>query len=124
MLYPAIEKFRRVRGLQYVNGVRRAPLWIAYASFDAVFVMIISIASTIIVQHQVPWNGPVWIMLPILTFYGFDAILLGYVVSHFVSGPLKSFLAMGGISVLMYAVAAIAFAVRLAHNKIDRSCTN
>ena len=114
VLYPAIEKARRVRALEYANGVRRAPLWIAYGLFDAIFVVVIAVGCSLIVQFQLwYWNGPGLIMLPILFLYGVAAVLLGYVVSHFVTGPLKSFMAMGGISLLMYAVAAISFSVSL-----------
>ncbi|KAJ3526528.1 hypothetical protein NM208_g7406 [Fusarium decemcellulare] len=111
VLYPAIEKGRKVRALEYANGVRRGPLWVAYGIFDFIFVLAISAGVTATISTQLTWNGPIWIMLPILALYGLAAILLGYVISHFVSGPLKSFLAMAGVSALMYAIAAISFAV-------------
>ncbi|KAH6997790.1 hypothetical protein BKA56DRAFT_536741 [Ilyonectria sp. MPI-CAGE-AT-0026] len=111
VLYPAIEKARKVRALEYANGVRRGPLWVAYGLFDFMFVLAISVGVTAIISTQLTWNGPIWVMFPILALYGLAAILLGYVVSHFVSGPLKSFLAVAGVSVLMYGIAAISFAV-------------
>ncbi|KAF4469052.1 ABC transporter [Fusarium albosuccineum] len=75
VLYPAIEKARKVRALEYANGVRRGPLWVAYGMFDFIFVLAISAGVTATIR------------------------------------PLKSFLAMAGVSVLMYAIAAISFAV-------------
>lgn len=117
VLYPAIEKARKVRALEYANGVRRGPLWVAYGMFDFIFVLAISAGVTATISTQLTWNGPIWIMLPILALYGLAAILLGYVISHFVSGPLKSFLAMAGVSVLMYGIAAISFAVSLLNTK-------
>ncbi|KAM5356058.1 hypothetical protein ACJ41O_002704 [Fusarium nematophilum] len=111
VLYPAIEKARKVRALEYANGVRRGPLWVAYGMFDLIFVLAISAGVTAVISTQLTWNGPIWVMLPILALYGLAAILLGYVISHFVSGPLKSFLAMAGVSVLMYAISAISFAI-------------
>lgn len=114
VLYPAIEKDRKVRALEYANGVRRGSLWVAYALFDFIFVFVISVSITVIMEYQLKtWNGPIWIMLPILALYGFAAILLGYVLSHFVAGLLKSFLAMAGVSMVMYTVAAISFALSL-----------
>ena len=103
----------KVRSLEYANGVRRGPLWVAYGLFDLMFVFVISIAVTGIVSWQLApeWNGPVWILLPVLALYGVAAILLGYLISHFVNGPLKSFLATAGVGIFMYAIAAIAFAV-------------
>lgn len=85
----------------------------AYGVFDFIFVLAISAGVTATISTQLIWNGPIWVMLPVLALYGLAAILLGYVISHFVSGPLKSFLAMAGVSVLMYGIAAISFAVSL-----------
>ncbi|KAK2590442.1 hypothetical protein QQS21_011873 [Conoideocrella luteorostrata] len=111
VLYPAIEKDRKVRPLEYANGVRRGPLWVAYSLFDFMFVLVISIGVTVIMSTQMPFFPSIWIMLPILMLYGVAAMLLGYVISHFVSGPLKSFIATAGMGLLMYAIAAIAFGV-------------
>ncbi|KAJ6445819.1 putative PWI domain mRNA processing protein [Purpureocillium lavendulum] len=109
ILYPAIEKAQKVRSLEYANGVRRGPLWVAYGLFDFIFVFFLSIGVTAIVASE--WNGPVWILLPILALYGLAATLLGYVLSHFVNGPLKSFIVAAGTGMLTYAIAAVAFAV-------------
>lgn len=111
VLYPAIEKARQVRALQYANGVRRGPLWVAYGLFDFLFVIVIAIAVTAISSTYLPWNGTIWVMIPILAFYGLAAILLGYIISHFVKGPLKSFFTMLGISTLMFIISAISFGV-------------
>lgn len=111
VLYPAIEKDRKVRPLEYANGVRRGPLWVAYSLFDFMFVVIIAVGVTAIMSTQLPYFHDVWIMLPILLLYGLAALLQGYVISHFVAGPLKSFITTVGISLLMYAIAAIGFGV-------------
>ena len=112
ILYPAIEKSRKVRAIECANGVRRGPLWLAHGLFDAMFVFVIAVAVAAIMNTQLYWwDGPAFIMFPILLLYGTTAVLLEYVISHFVSGPLKSFLATAGISLLMYAVAAIVFSV-------------
>lgn len=77
------------------------------------FVLIIAIGTTAIMSVNLAgiWNGPIFIMLPILFLYGVAAILMGYLVSHFVNGPLKSFLAMAMISLVMFAISTIAFSV-------------
>ncbi|KAF4979013.1 hypothetical protein FZEAL_4688 [Fusarium zealandicum] len=118
VLYPATEKPRKVWSLEYANGVRRGSLWVAYGMFDFLFVLAISAGATAIISTQVTWNRPAWIMLPVLTLYGLAAILLGHVISQFVSGPLKSFLAIAGISVLMYATAATPFDVGSAYSDV------
>lgn len=41
-LYPCVERLRNVRALHYSNGIRAAPLWLAYLIFDFLFVLIIS----------------------------------------------------------------------------------
>jgi hypothetical protein len=45
-LYPTVERLRRVRALHYSNGIRAAPLWLAYLSFDFAFVLLISAVVT------------------------------------------------------------------------------
>jgi hypothetical protein len=47
-LYPTIERLRNVRGLHYSNGVRSAPLWLAYTAFDFIIVLIASALAVII----------------------------------------------------------------------------
>lgn len=111
VLYPAIEKSRKVRSIAYANGVRRAPLWIAYGLFDFIFVLVISLVLSIVMSIQITWVGSVWFILPVLIFYGLAGILLGYLIAHFVNGALKAFLMTFGINVLMYVIAAIAFGV-------------
>jgi ATP-binding cassette subfamily A (ABC1) protein 3 len=45
-LYPTVERLRKVRALHYSNGIRAAPLWLAYLSFDFIFVLLVSIVVT------------------------------------------------------------------------------
>jgi ABC-type multidrug transport system ATPase subunit len=45
-LYPTVERLRKVRALHYSNGIRAAPLWMAYCVFDFVFVLFISAVVT------------------------------------------------------------------------------
>lgn len=106
-----MEKSRKVRAIEYANGVRRAPLWIAYLLFDLLPVVIISAVLTAYMVIQLPWIGTALIMLPILILYGLAAILLGYVISHFFNGPLKSFLMTFLVHVLTFVFAALAFGV-------------
>lgn len=41
-LYPCVERLRNVRALHYSNGIRAGPLWLAYLTFDFLFVLVIS----------------------------------------------------------------------------------
>lgn len=47
-LYPTVERLRKVRALHYSNGIRAAPLWLAYLAFDFLFVLLISAVVTAI----------------------------------------------------------------------------
>ncbi|RDA94986.1 hypothetical protein CP533_0160 [Ophiocordyceps camponoti-saundersi (nom. inval.)] len=109
VLYPAIEKRRNVRALQYANGVRRGPLWVAYSLFDFSFVLPVAIGVTVIISQTVPWQGPIGVMVPILALYGLSSMLLGYVLSHFTKSPLSSLFAAASTNLLMFVLATIAF---------------
>jgi ATP-binding cassette subfamily A (ABC1) protein 3 len=45
-LYPTQERLRNVRALHYSNGIRAVPLWLAYTTFDMLFVIVISAVTT------------------------------------------------------------------------------
>lgn len=45
-LYPTFERRGNIRALHYSNGLRPAPLWLAYGLFDAFFVAIVAIIAT------------------------------------------------------------------------------
>lgn len=59
-LYPTSERVRKVRAMHYSNGILSSSLWAAYALFDMMFVIIISIAAVVIWSTQ--YNG--WYGLP------------------------------------------------------------
>ena len=45
-LYPTFERRSNIRALHYSNGLRPAPLWLAYGLFDAFFVAVVAIIAT------------------------------------------------------------------------------
>lgn len=47
-LYPTQERLRKVRALHYSNGIRAVPLWLAYTTFDFMFVLVIAGVTTAI----------------------------------------------------------------------------
>ncbi|PHH90481.1 hypothetical protein CDD83_3548 [Cordyceps sp. RAO-2017] len=111
VLYPAIEKARKVRAVQYSNGVRRAPLWAAYCVFDFFWICLLSILLMLIMSIRINFNGPVLLLIPILALYGLAATLMGYSVAHFTNGPLESYLVTLGIGMLSYMIIAISIGV-------------
>ena len=89
-LYPTIERLRQSRALQYSNGVRSVPIWLAYFMFDAIHVLIISAVSTGLLSI----GTTLWYHLPyiflILLLYGFASTLLGYIISMFARSQLAA----------------------------------
>ncbi|KAF2460525.1 putative ABC transporter [Lineolata rhizophorae] len=96
-LYPTTERLRKVRALHYSNGIRAAPLWIAYLCFDFVFVMVISaVAIGIFIGVSDIWYYPGYLFL-VFFLYGLASILMVYIVSLFVISQLAAFaFAAGG----------------------------
>ncbi|OHW95536.1 ABC transporter [Colletotrichum incanum] len=111
-LYPSIEKSQKVRAVGYANGVRRAPLWVAYALFDFFFVSIISVAITAHLGSKVPlWTGGAWVMLPILALYGLAILLFSYIMSVLCKTGPGAFLATASSNVFAFAIVVVAFVV-------------
>ncbi|KAF2196781.1 nod factor export ATP-binding protein I [Delitschia confertaspora ATCC 74209] len=96
-LYPNGERIKNVRALHYSNGIRAAPIWLAYLAFDFIFVMIISaIVIGILVGASSVWYAPGY-MFVVFFLYGLTSTLLSYVVSLFATSPLATFaFAAGG----------------------------
>lgn len=90
-LYPNVERRRNVRGLQYSNGVRSFPLWLAYTIFDFSIILV----SMVIVIIIWAFMSDVWYniayLFPVLMLYGLASILLSYVISIFSSSQLSSY---------------------------------
>ncbi|KAF2792643.1 P-loop containing nucleoside triphosphate hydrolase protein [Melanomma pulvis-pyrius CBS 109.77] len=96
-LYPTVERLRKVRALHYSNGIRAAPLWLAYLSFDCIFVLLVSAVVTgILVGASSVWYSPGYLFV-IFFLYGLTSILLSYIVSIIVTSQLATFaFAAGG----------------------------
>ncbi|KAH9907489.1 P-loop containing nucleoside triphosphate hydrolase protein [Xylariomycetidae sp. FL2044] len=107
-LYPNIERRRNVRGLQYSNGVRSLPLWIAYSAFDFAIVIVSSgIATAIFATSSDVWYHSPYLFL-IFMLYGLASALLSYVISLFCGNQLSTyaFTAAGqAVGFLVYLIA-------------------
>ncbi|OAG00618.1 P-loop containing nucleoside triphosphate hydrolase protein [Paraphaeosphaeria sporulosa] len=90
-LYPTIERLRKVRALHYSNGIRAAPLWLAYLTFDFLFVLVISaIVTAIFVGASSVWYSPGYLFV-IFFLYGLTSTLFCYVISIAVTSQLATF---------------------------------
>ncbi|KAK8222777.1 nod factor export ATP-binding protein I [Phyllosticta capitalensis] len=125
-LYPTVERVNKVRALHYSNGIRAAPLWVAYVLFDFCFVLLISVVVTIIyVGVSGVWYAPGYLFV-VFFLYGFTSILLAYVVSLFVTSQLAAFAFMAGGQAaffLIYFVAYMCILTYIAPADIDRDVT-
>ncbi|KAF2971036.1 hypothetical protein GQX73_g2625 [Xylaria multiplex] len=123
-LYPNVERRRNVRGLQYSNGVRSLPLWVAYTAFDFVIVLVSSaIVTAIFASVSDVWYHVEYFFL-ILFLYGLASILLSYVISLFCSNQLSTyaFSAAGqAVGFLIYLIAYLVVQTYAPINKIDSS---
>ncbi|KXJ96082.1 hypothetical protein Micbo1qcDRAFT_217882 [Microdochium bolleyi] len=79
-LYPTYERKSQVRALQFSNGVRPLPLWLAYLIFDFTFVIIIAAACTALMSMAANWFSIGHIFL-VLVLYGIVAIEIVYLIT-------------------------------------------
>ncbi|KAL8301163.1 hypothetical protein RB593_000123 [Gaeumannomyces tritici] len=123
-LYPNLERRRQVRGLQYSNGVRQFPLWIAYVGFDFSIVLASSALAVILFVAL----SSVWFHLgyifPILVLYGLSSILTAYLFSIFCKNQLSAYAFTAGFSVLGflgYLIAYLSILTLAPVNKVDET---
>ncbi|KAH8896791.1 P-loop containing nucleoside triphosphate hydrolase protein [Thozetella sp. PMI_491] len=113
-LYPTYERIRRVRALQYSNGIRSLPMWIAYVVFDAAFIVVISACATITTWKEIPYWYSVGYFFPVLALYGLAALLMGLVISTMAKSQLAAFAFSVGIMAVMLALLTMTLALELA----------
>ncbi|KAL6875223.1 P-loop containing nucleoside triphosphate hydrolase protein [Trichoderma novae-zelandiae] len=123
-LYPSNERRRFVRSLQYSNGVRPFPLWMAYLLFD--FVMVL--ASSAIVTAVWAGLSDIWYHIEyvfvVLFFYGLASILVSYLVSLFTKSQLGTFAwaAFGQAAFLLgYLISYVCVVTYVEIDKIDQT---
>ncbi|KAG8671227.1 hypothetical protein FPOAC2_04554 [Fusarium poae] len=119
-LYPSNERRRNVRGLQYSNGVRPFPLWVAYLLFDLLIVLLATSIGTAI------WAGvsDIWFHLGyvflILFLYGIAATLFAYIISLFTSTQLGTFAWSAASQTLTFVVYIIAYMSVLTYTPVTK----
>ena len=104
-LYPTAERLRKVRAMQYSNGIRASSLWTAHALFDLMFVLVISILTVVIWITQ--WSGwyGIGYMFVVFFLYGLASTTFSYVISKLV----KSQVAALAITLVVQVVIAMLF---------------
>lgn len=123
-LYPSNERRRFVRALQYSNGVRPFPLWIAYLLFDFTIVVLTSAVVTAIwASLSSVWFHIEYIFV-VFFLYGLASILYSYVISLFTKSQLATFAwsaATQAVFFLGYLIAYICVVTYVPVHRIDSS---
>ncbi|KAK8143650.1 hypothetical protein G3M48_006937 [Beauveria asiatica] len=90
-LYPSNERRRFVRALQYSNGVRPLPLWLAYLVFDFIVALVSSAIGTgIWAALSKVWYNIDYVFV-VLFLYGLCSIIFSYIISLFTKSQLGAF---------------------------------
>lgn len=110
-LYPTFERTRKIRALQYSNGVRAQPLWLSYALFDFFFIVVIAMVCTIVIAEQEKWWFAAGYMFPVLSLYGLSATLMAYLVSLVAGSQLAAFAISAGGGAIMVLLSLLTFIV-------------
>ncbi|KAL2019210.1 hypothetical protein VTK56DRAFT_10010 [Thermocarpiscus australiensis] len=120
-LYPNLERRRNVRGLQYSNGVRPLPLWLAYLGFDFAIVLASSVIAIAFFAGLAPnlWYHVGYIFL-ILILHGLASTLLAYNISLFSNNQLSAYAFTAAGQVVMLLVYLIAYMCVIAYAPVDR----
>ncbi|KAK3956806.1 hypothetical protein QBC32DRAFT_226994 [Pseudoneurospora amorphoporcata] len=119
-LYPNLERRRNVRGLQYSNGVRPLPLWLAYITFDFLIVLVSSAICTALLAGLASVWYHVGYLFIVLMLYGLASILLAYVISLFCNNQLSAYAFTAGGQVVMFLIYLIAYMCTITYGPVDK----
>lgn len=121
-MYPTRERLKQVRALQFSNGVRPFPLWIAYLTFDFIVVLVTSAIVVIIfaTRDLQAWYYLSYIFL-VLLLYGIASTLLTYVLSLYAKSQLAAFAFSAGGQALMVVLYLTAYVTIQARAKPEHA---
>ncbi|KAG9768783.1 putative ABC transporter, partial [Aureobasidium melanogenum] len=119
-LYPTVERLRNVRGLHYSNGVRSAPLWLAYTAFDFIIVLVTSAVAVIIFRAISDVWYHIEYLFVVFFLYGLASTLLSYVISLFSRSQLAAFAIAAGGQAVMFLLYFIAYMSVLTYSPVDK----
>ncbi|KAF2156283.1 putative ABC transporter [Myriangium duriaei CBS 260.36] len=108
-LYPTQERINRVRALHWSNGVRVLPLWSAYTLFDLVFVVIVSVATSIIYATVADKLYFASYLFLIFLLYGLSSMLLTYILSSWSKSQLGAFAITAGYQLAAFLLYFLAY---------------
>jgi ATP-binding cassette, subfamily A (ABC1), member 3 len=114
-LYPTIERTRNIRGLEYSNGVRSLPLWLAYLTFDFMIVLASSALCVIIFAASSSAWYHVGYLFVVFILFGLASILLAYVVSLFARTQLSAYAFAAAGQAVMFLIYLIGYLCTLTY---------
>jgi ATP-binding cassette subfamily A (ABC1) protein 3 len=104
-----MERQQSIRALQYSNGVRPLPLWLAYTLLDFAWVILISVVSTVLLAISYGhWYQISYVFLVFL-LYGLSSALLTYIISLFAKSQLSALTFSAGGQAVMYLIYIIIY---------------
>lgn len=121
-LYPTVERTRNIRGLEYSNGVRSLPLWLAYLTFDFMIVLLSSALAIIIFAAASSAWYHIGYLFVVFMLFGLASILLSYVVSLFAKTQLSAYAFTAAGQAVFFLIYLIGYLCTLTYapvNKID-----
>jgi ATP-binding cassette, subfamily A (ABC1), member 3 len=118
-LYPTIERTRNIRGLQYSNGVRPLPLWLAYLTFDFMIVLGSSTLCVIIFAASSSSWYHVGYLFVVFILFGLASILFAYVVSLFARTQLSAYAFAAAGQAVMFLIYLIGYLCTLTYAVSD-----
>ncbi|KAF4455632.1 ABC transporter [Fusarium albosuccineum] len=119
-LYPSTERRRFVRGLQYSNGVRPFPLWVAYLLFDLIVVLASSaLATAIWAAVSNIWFHLGYVFL-IMFLYGIASTIMAYFISLFTKTQLGTYAWAAASQLLIIVVYVIAYMSLLTYAPVTK----
>ena len=119
-LYPTVERTRNIRGLEYSNGVRSLPLWLAYVTFDFLIVLVSSALSVIIFAAASSVWYNVGYLFPIFALFGLASILQSYIVSLFANTQLSAFAISAAGQAILFLAYLIGYLCTLTYAPVDK----
>ncbi|CAK7211181.1 hypothetical protein SCUCBS95973_001046 [Sporothrix curviconia] len=118
-LYPNLERRRHVRGLEYSNGVRALPLWMAYLAFDFSIVLVSSALITILwVALSNVWYHVGYLFL-VFALYGLASALVAYVISLFSRNQLSAYAFTAAYQAIIFLVYMIAYLCTITYAPVN-----
>ena len=119
-LYPNLERRRFVRGLEYSNGVRALPLWLAYLAFDFIVVLASSALMTILFAALSNVWYHVGYLFVVFALYGLASSLLAYLTSLFASNQLSAYAFTAAYEAIFFLVYMIAYLCTITYAPVNR----